>query len=458
MRVLLVAPPYAGHLNPLFAVASHLSSRGAVCGVVTGPAKLPACHALGLDAFPVLPDDPDAMERIANTRQRVAGHPVRAYRQVRTNLRLLPRALPDVQAAADRFRPDVIVADFCAPVAGVVARRHGVPWVTTVPTPFAIENRRGTPAYCGGWTPPDGVVGAARDAAGRGLTRGLKHLTGRLFRSELQPFGGSLYRRDGSEAFYSDQAIVALGLAELEFERDWPPVMQFVGPITASPGSPVEPPPLIEPSSPIEPDVEIHSRPGLDKLDQQPRLNQRARLDQEPRLDRRTRVLVTMGTHLPWAKDSLTEQVAALAQRLPGFAFTVCLGDSEGGSVPVRPAGGVEVVPWLPYDSALRAFDVVLHHGGAGITYSALRAGLPSVVWPQDYDQFDFAARIVHRRVGVRIRRLDDAVAALPRALTLPRAPLDRFAELVRASAPLAAVDRVLDELVGRAEGPPRSR
>ena len=445
MRVLLVAPPYAGHLNPLLAVARHLSSRGAACGLVTGPAKLPACRDLGFDAFPVLADDPDAMERIANTRQRVSGHPVRAYRQVRANLRLLPRALPDVQAGADRFRPDVIVADFCAPVAGVVARRQGVPWVTTVPTPFAIENRRGTPAYCGGWTPRDGVVGAARDATGRRLTRGLKHLTGRLFRTELRPFGGSLYRSDGSEVFYSDQAIVAFGLAELEFDRDWPQGLRFVGPITASPGSSIEPPSLIEPAPMIE-RVEIHSRPGSDTL------------DQRPRLDRHTRVLVTVGTHLSWTKEFLVEQVATLAGRLPGFAFTVCLGDSAGGSVRVRVADRVEVVPWLPYDSALRAFDVVLHHGGAGITYSTLRAGLPSVVWPQDYDQFDFAARIAHRRLGLRIRRLDDAVAALPGALTLPRAPLDRFAGLVRASTPLAAVDQVLDALVGRSGGPPRSR
>jgi hypothetical protein len=127
------------------------------------------CRALGFEAVPVLAGDPQAMERIADT-DRVTGHPLRTLRQVRANLRLLPRVLGDLQAAADLFRPDAIIADFCAPVAGVVANRLGVPWITTIPTPFAIENRRGTPAYCGGWTPRPGPLSGwllARAGSGR---------------------------------------------------------------------------------------------------------------------------------------------------------------------------------------------------------------------------------------------------------------------------------------------------
>jgi len=429
MKVLMVAPPYAGHLNPLLVIAGHLAGRGAVCRFVTGPAKAPYCHELGFGATAVLAGDPDAMERIADTGRRMTGHPLRALRQVSANLRLLPRALPDVQVAAECFGPDVIVADFCAPVAGVVAERLGVPWVTTIPTPFAIEGRRGTPAYCGGWRPVHTPLGTLRDAVGRQTTRTMKRLAGRLFARELAVFGGSLYRSDGTEVFYSDQAIVALGLAELEFERDWPPTLRFVGPLTASPGEPFS----VEPVAPrvVEP-VEAPPDSNLDTLD-----------------PRRPRVLVTVGTHLPWVKRGLVARVVALAERLPGFDFAVALGDAGGTVTPSRVAASVAVVGWLDYDVALRGFDVVIHHGGAGITYSTLRAGVPAVVWPQDYDQFDFAARLVHQGLGVRIRRLDEAAAALPRALALPRPAQDRFERLVRTADPLAAVDRVLDEVVG---------
>lgn len=427
MKVLMVAPPYAGHLNPLLVVAGHLAGRGAVCSFVTGPAKVPYCRELGFGATAVLADDPDAMERIADTGRRMTGHPLRALRQVSANLRLLPRALPDMQVAAERFGPDVIVADFCAPVAGVVASRLGVPWVTTIPTPFAIEGRRGTPAYCGGWRPVHTGLGTARDAVGRQATRTMKHLAGRVFARELTIFGGSLYRPDGSEVFYSDQAIVALGLAELEFERDWPPMLRFVGPLTASPGEP----PSAEPVAPhlVEP-VETATGRDVGRLD-----------------PRRARVLVTVGTHLPWLKRSLVARVVALAERLPGFDFTVALGDPIGTVTPSRVAASVAVVGWLDYDAALSGFDAVIHHGGAGITYSTLRAGLPAVVWPQDYDQFDFAARLVQHGLGVRVRRLDEAASALPRALALPRPALDRFAGLVRASRPLLEVEQVLVDL-----------
>lgn len=438
----MVAPPYAGHLNPLLTIAGHLGGKGVQTTFVTGPAMVPTCRALGFDAVPVLPDDAQAMERIANT-ARITGHPLRALGQVRANLRLLSRALPDVQAAADRVRPDVIVADFCAPAAGAVAGRLGVPWITTIPTPFAIGGRRGTPAYCGGWSPPAGAPGRLRDAAGRTLTRTMKSLAGVVFRDELASFGGSLHRPDGSESFYSDQAILALGLAEFEFDRDWPDVLRFIGPITADPTS-IDAPSLIEPvETPGQDHAEIPGR----ARDDGPR--SRAAHGFDP-LDPRPRVLVTLGTHLPWAKRELVGQVVELADRLPGHHFVVALGEASRHTGRTRVAGTVDVVPWLPYDQTMAAFDAVIHHGGAGVTYSTLRAEVACLVWPQDYDQVDFAARIVHHGLGLRIRRLGDAVTALPRALALPRAPLRRFAELVRGANPLDQVERVLHGLVGR--------
>lgn len=68
MRVLIAAPPYAGHLNPLLPIGRRLQARGDSIMVVTGPARLAQCRSLGFEAVPVLPDDPGAMERTPTLR------------------------------------------------------------------------------------------------------------------------------------------------------------------------------------------------------------------------------------------------------------------------------------------------------------------------------------------------------------------------------------------------------
>jgi UDP:flavonoid glycosyltransferase YjiC (YdhE family) len=67
---------------------------------------------------------------------------------------------------------------------------------------------------------------------------------------------------------------------------------------------------------------------------------------------------------------------------------------------------------YLSYDDVLSRCVAVIHHGGAGVTYSTLRAGLPALVFPHDYDQPDFAARLIARGCALRIRDLDSAMTA----------------------------------------------
>jgi len=94
----------------------------------------------------------------------------------------------------------------------------------------------------------------------------------------------------------------------------------------------------------------------------------------------------------------------------------ISLGELEAASpTPVRTAGNVSVYPYVSYDRQLGHVDrfaAVVHHGGAGITYSCIRAALPCLVWPRDYDQFDFAARIAHRGLGLTIRELGTPASA----------------------------------------------
>ena len=58
----------------------------------------------------------------------------------------------------------------------------------------------------------------------------------------------------------------------------------------------------------------------------------------------------------------------------------------------------------------------VVHHGGAGTTAAAARAGKPQVLVPHNYDQFYWAHRVSSLRIGVAA---PDRKALTADALTL---------------------------------------
>ncbi|WP_149203006.1 glycosyltransferase [Actinotalea subterranea] len=412
-RLLLVAPPFSGHLNPLIGLATGLRARGMEPRFATGAAKVDLLRGLGFAVEPLLADDPGALERISDTPGPVRSNPVLLLRQLSANLALLPTVRRELDVLVDRDRPDAVLADFTAPVAGLVALDRGIPWLTTMPTPFALETRTGTPSYCGGWGPARHAGHRVRDAAGRAATRATKRTMQRVLASRFAAAGTGVYRADGSEAAYSPQSILGLGMRELELPRDWPDQLELVGPVTATPEPWPEPPVL--PPGPL--------------------------------------VLVTMGTHLPWVKRDLVERVRVLADSFRGHRFVVSLGDaSRAAPHPVAQDGDVHVYSHLPYDDVLPRCAAVVHHGGAGITYSAVRAGVPALVCPQDYDQFDFAARVVAAGAGASVRRLDSpaAVRAMRALLDADRGPLERLSRAAATYDPVGATERAVLRLIAR--------
>lgn len=374
-RIVFVAPPFAGHFNPMLVLAKAAREAGYAVEFITGPRKFETLRQQGFEPAVLRSLGDDTLEAIANTAEPVGNNPFRLLMQFRENLRLLPAIGEELEQRWRASPPSVVVADSVAPIAGLVAERVRIPWVTTIATPFSIEARRGTPSYCGGWGPPRGAMGLVRDAAGRTAIHSFKTMVGLLFREEFRKLGlAGVYREDGAEAIYSPHSILGFGLRELEFDRDWPPQFQMIGPLIESP----------EPSTPIV-------------------------------LPPRPRVLVTHGTHLLWAKRTLCDTVRVLADQMPEVSFVVSMGDAKA-SVPVS-RDRVAVFPFVAYDKHLVEFDAILHHGGAGVTYAAILAGVPSVVVPRDYDQFDYAARIVHHGLGLRAQSVEEAAPALYRAL-----------------------------------------
>lgn len=374
MRIVFVAPPFSGHLYPQVPLAEAARAAGHTVAFVTGERKRAVLAARGLETLPLQSVPEGAMEAIANPPYRVGSNPRLLMRQLRENLGLMPGIRADLRELFKSWRPDVVVADFVAPVAGFVAQEMGIPWVTTMPTPLALETKRGTPSYCGGWSPG----WAVRDWLGRLAVRGFKRGVKAWLAAEFRAAGvAELWREDGSEVVYSPEAILGLGMRELEFDRDWPDCFEMIGPLVEDP----------------EDWPEVQYPAGR-------------------------KVLVTMGTHLFWAKERLRVPVVA------GVSFVVA---------------GSKEYPFVPYARDVGKFDAVIHHGGTGITYAAILAGKPSLVWPQDYDQFDYAARVDWFGAGTRRGTVEELLGRdWPRLRELQAAgrgyrPREAFLERVEA-------------------------
>jgi UDP:flavonoid glycosyltransferase YjiC (YdhE family) len=398
-RIAFVSPPFAGHFNPLLALALAARNDGYEIAFITGPRKFAALRQHGLQPVAVQSINEDALEAIANTAEPVGSHPFRLLAQFKQNLRLLPAISAELEQLWRAHPPALVVADSVAPIAGLVADKLQLPWITTIATPFALETRHGTPTYCGGWLPRDDAMGRMRDAAGRAAIRAFKQTARWLFRNEFRQLGlHNVYRADGSEAIYSPHAILGFGLNELEFARDWPAPFHMIGPVIAAPE---RTPPLSLP-------------------------------------DARPRVLVSHGTHLLWAKRTLVDEVVTLSHALPHVHFVISRGEPEAHTpIATIVNDRVWIYPFVGYEDNLEQFDAIIHHGGAGVSYAAILAGLPSLVVPRDYDQFDYAARIVHHRLGLRVRSIAEAANVLPRLLDRAQWPaLARFQAQARAYEP----------------------
>ncbi|GMV29710.1 MAG: hypothetical protein AMXMBFR59_18350 [Rhodanobacteraceae bacterium] len=371
-RIALVAPPFSGHLHPLLGIGRALLAHAEV-RVLSSAAAQPAIAAAGLEGQVLLAGCDAAIAAIADPPRRAGSHPLRLHAQLRANLALMQRFRDELDAHLREWQPQLVIADFTVPVAGAVARALQIPWWTSLPSPCVIEAAGGPPAYLGGWKPRDDAIGRARDALGRFAVRAFKRSVGFLYRKQLTALGfDSLYRRDGSEAVYSDDCILALGLREFEFEREWPAALMFTGPVLYTP-----------PHAGTSPCFVAGRR----------------------------HVLVTLGTHLRTHKPAAIAAVRTAAAALPDIEFHFTHGDA--GDACHERNGNFQELAYVSYERDLPHYDLVVHHGGAGILYRCLSLGLPALVMPLDYDQFDHAARLESAGAARRLRTLRE----LPQAV-----------------------------------------
>jgi UDP:flavonoid glycosyltransferase YjiC (YdhE family) len=382
-RVDLIAPPFSGHLHPILGIGRRLARDGLQVRVISTESAAARIRDTGLQPHSLLAGKDDAVHAIAEPPRAVRGNPLRLNAQLRANLALLGQFQEELRALYRTTAPDLAIVDFTLPIAGFVARETGVPWWTSLPSPCALETPDGPPTYVGGWLPRHDWFGRVRDAAGRLIVRGFKHAVVRLHYQTIKELGlRGPYREDGTEAVYSPDCILALGLRELEFARQWPKAVRWVGPVRYTPPNLGEPPAFVA---------------------------------------GRRHVLVSLGTHLRAHKDRIAAAVEAAARALPDVEFHFTDGRvAAAGIAQIETSRGGQAnfqrLSFIDY-GLLPRYDLVVHHAGAGILNETIAAGLPAIVLPIDYDQFDNAARLRAAGLAVGLRSLTDLPRAVERAL-----------------------------------------
>lgn len=127
------------------------------------------------------------------------------------------------------------------------------------------------------------------------------------------------------------------------------------------------------------------------------------------------------------------------------------------------PATSFEPPPWarlagaLPHGWLFARAACVVHHGGAGTTASALRAGVPQVVVPHAYDQLTWGQIVHDRGCGpapiaypeLTAERLSDAVGEAL-ASTATRVRAEALGALVRGEQGAGRACQLIEEFVGR--------
>ena len=115
-------------------------------------------------------------------------------------------------------------------------------------------------------------------------------------------------------------------------------------------------------------------------------------------------IVFTLGSTAVWAaKDFFTESIDAAKQL--GKRAVLLIGDDRNR--PAKLPDSMIAVDYAPYQSLLPNASAVVHSGGAGTTSQALLAGVPTLILPFAFDQFDNAEHARRLRTSRTIYRKD---------------------------------------------------
>lgn len=115
-------------------------------------------------------------------------------------------------------------------------------------------------------------------------------------------------------------------------------------------------------------------------------------------------IVFTLGSSAVHLAGDFYEVSLRAAARL-GRRALLLVGRETRTRLPSPLPPGAAAFDYVPYDRVLPRAAVIVHQGGVGTTAQAMRAGRPMLVVPFAHDQYDHAARITRRGIGLTLDR-----------------------------------------------------
>jgi N-glycosyltransferase StaG len=370
-RVLFTCWPFEGHVFPQMSMAMALRDRGAEVAFYTAASQRELIEGEGFEVFPFQQVGP-AWQAV-HEGARGGGGRREALALIRASrdwiVETIPDQVADIQDIVVRWQPDVIGAE--ASMWGpLLVLADLLPIPVALVSPLISAQLPGPDAPAPGGRAPAGSL-RARLLAGcaqrltRMLTRPMRRRIDEIRADyRLDPLGASVSAACGRLPLY-----LVLSVPGLDYDRrDLPSSVRYVGPCLWHPAEPEA------------------TRAWLDAIPTD-----------------RPWVHVTEGT-------SHFQEPVVLGAAARGLAGAPCHAilttgrgrDPEALGLPT-PAQNVHIAPWVSHDLLLSQCDAIVTTGGMGTVMAALRAGVPLVVVPTNWDKPTIAQRVVDAGVGIRL-------------------------------------------------------
>ena len=396
-KILIHTLGSSGDLNPFLALAVELKARGHQIEFALSPKFTEKARALGFSAT-IAGEDPDWDSDLM--RRMLAMHRTEPI-QVMFEEALIPAIGPAAAALEPLVREaDLFLSHTIQLAAPAVAERTGTPWVSASAATLIYET---------GQCPPPSV-------AWKGCPAWLSRLgwqIGRGMFQELDALAAAEYVKLGvaprpnilSGGSYSRR--LTLGLWSPSFfprPADWPTWFQVGGYARwdgTHPGSSLADPPETGRYRVLDSATASNSSP----LRFGEGAEERGGRGSAPH------VLFTLGSSVVnHPGEFWRTALAALAQtEWQG----ILLGAPADFPVPGALRNRVQIIPYAPYADVFPRADAVVHQGGVGTTQAACFYGVPAVIVPRGFDQFENAAHLQREGWGLRLMPEQATASAL---------------------------------------------
>lgn len=408
----LVTPAYTGHVGPVITLGRELRRRGHRVSVISTPDAAESVIGddlefitVGATEFPL-----GSLETFTDKQGTLTG--MRAMRHIIRDLQMQAFAQArDLPGAVSDNGVDALVIDQVQPMAGAVAQRLDVPFVSLCSL-LPLNTDLSVPPWTMPWIPEDSARARIRNKIAYRVSRVvLRPLNAETNRTRL---GWGLHTVGVDESF-STLAQIAQVPASFDFPRAQAPAcLHHTGPIH---------------------DYD-HDAPITIPFPWE-------------RLDGRPLVYASMGTLVNRSERvfrTIAEACAGLDVQL-----VITLGH-KGADIPTGFPGNPIVVDYAPQLDLIKRAALYIGPGGMNTLMQSMAYGVPMVLIPVTYDNPGVAARAKYHGVGefvpvnkLNARRLRTAIQTV---LTDPsyRYRANKFAETIKEADATARAADIVEE------------